>query len=553
VTPGGEVTDETENEDVGTGSPIGGGANNSIVSTASSHDLTVHLRANASFDPIMGLQGQGGGVGRFNAGKLNTYLHGLNRKLQEENEILVKTLKQQQEESLQLREKLMAKEDFNRTTEDSREKGDALQFRVDELQAALESKEDELSKLQIELADERGERARDKERWKDRMVEVERGVGDIVRDLEVRLLEAEEKVKECEERTEEERAKAKVAEEECEETRERLKLAEEELKAREDDEEGRDEDLRSLIKEKADAQREAKNLSKKVEELGMELEEERTQREVADKEVLVLKERTERLQEEADAALQSKTSEADENVRRLEDQLEEYELELKSLRRCKFDLESQVATAEEKVELLQEQLSNAHDDVLEAKTALEEREDEMREYELNTKRKAEAIRELEETLGEREKEVEGYLEEIADLKTKIAAREARSREISSVTDVEVDRSRESAAIQALQDELCEANREIGRLKATLEHSQSPTSKARMMAKEERIAELEKENEELQMQIQLQVAGLKDKSMMSMATPRRRVSFGGVSPMYRQLMNMTLKTPRTPGEPLKDVS
>jgi len=38
----------------------------SFISTASSHDLTVHTRANTSFDPVMGLTAQGVGVGRFN-------------------------------------------------------------------------------------------------------------------------------------------------------------------------------------------------------------------------------------------------------------------------------------------------------------------------------------------------------------------------------------------------------------------------------------------------------------------------------------------------------
>jgi hypothetical protein len=58
----------------------------SFTSTGSSHDLTAHPRANASFDHVMSLGAGGHGVGRFNAGRLNTYLHGLNRRLQEESE-----------------------------------------------------------------------------------------------------------------------------------------------------------------------------------------------------------------------------------------------------------------------------------------------------------------------------------------------------------------------------------------------------------------------------------------------------------------------------------
>ncbi|KAK7686220.1 hypothetical protein QCA50_010440 [Cerrena zonata] len=69
----------------------------SFISTTSSQDLTTHARANASFDPVIGLGDRGHGVGRFNAGKLNSYLHGLNRKLQEENETLVARLRAYEE------------------------------------------------------------------------------------------------------------------------------------------------------------------------------------------------------------------------------------------------------------------------------------------------------------------------------------------------------------------------------------------------------------------------------------------------------------------------
>ena len=79
-------------------SPVNHAANSSFVSTASSHDLTMHVKANASFDPVTGFQGV-----KFNAGKLNTYLHGLNRRLQEENETLLARLRLVQEENVQLR------------------------------------------------------------------------------------------------------------------------------------------------------------------------------------------------------------------------------------------------------------------------------------------------------------------------------------------------------------------------------------------------------------------------------------------------------------------
>ncbi|PBK62389.1 hypothetical protein ARMSODRAFT_1024819 [Armillaria solidipes] len=65
----------------------------SFISTASSHDLTTHVRASTSFDPAMGFGVGAQANGRFNAGKLNTCLHGLNRWLQEENEVLIERLR----------------------------------------------------------------------------------------------------------------------------------------------------------------------------------------------------------------------------------------------------------------------------------------------------------------------------------------------------------------------------------------------------------------------------------------------------------------------------
>ena len=530
------LSEDTETEEVGTP-----GANNSFVSTASSHDLTVHLRANASFDPVMGLQGQG--VGRFNAGKLNTYLHGLNRRLQEENEILVKTLKQQQEECLVLREKLIANENTIGMSENSGSNGsfeekDALQTRINELQNTLTTKEEEFLKLQADLKDERDERSRDKERWKDRMAEVERGVGEIVRDLEIRLREAEGKIEEQGNQVNEENIKYQTLVDECTELREKIALAEEELKAND----GRDKDVRTLLEEKSAAQREGRELREQVQRLGAELVDERAQGEDKDKELRLSKVRIDDLQIEVDAA-QVKVNDLEESIHKLEDQLDEYEVELKSLKRCKIDLESSVATAEEKIELLQEQLSNMNDELAESKAELEQAEDRLHEHSLNAKRSVEAVRELEEALGEKDGEVEKYLQEIADLRSKVSSFETRSREMSSVT--EVDRT--NGSMEALQEELCAANREIGRLTALLTHS--PAQKALVKAKDERIMALEKETEDLLMQLQI----LKDKSMATIATPKRRVSFSGVSPMYRQLMNMTLRTPRTPGEPLKDVS
>jgi hypothetical protein len=130
--------------------------NDSFISTASSHDLTIHQpNINASFDHLTGAKG----VGRFNATKLNTYLHGLNRRLVEENEALTRQLKLQQPSTIM----------------ESDESMKALEI------AALEEK---VNTLEAALKKEKDEKESEKLKFKERVKEVEEGVNEIVEKLE---------------------------------------------------------------------------------------------------------------------------------------------------------------------------------------------------------------------------------------------------------------------------------------------------------------------------------------------------------------------------------
>ncbi len=139
-------------------------------STASSHDLTVHPRANASFDPTTGPKGA---AGRFNATKLNAYLHALNRRLVEENEELTARLNV-----------LSAQQGG------SRGRGGGDFSHISNNTTAME-REGEIDELRRKLEGLEGEREKDKERWKERMREVEEGVGGLVKELEERAADAE--------------------------------------------------------------------------------------------------------------------------------------------------------------------------------------------------------------------------------------------------------------------------------------------------------------------------------------------------------------------------
>lgn len=167
----------------------------SVISTTSSHDLTTHHRANASFDPAMGFGtgATGHGVGRFNAGKLNNYLHTLNRRLQEENEVLLERLRQLEEQrhdkpspvsSSEPSRRLSAGSAGSRRLSEGTALGDVAEETAAErwleekaeLEEMIESFKEEVTKCMAEkegveaaLENEKRERERDKERWRERI------------------------------------------------------------------------------------------------------------------------------------------------------------------------------------------------------------------------------------------------------------------------------------------------------------------------------------------------------------------------------------------------
>jgi hypothetical protein len=204
----------------GTPSPYDGTTDKaSFISTASSHDLTTHQRVNTSFDPAMGF-GPGAPVGRFNANKLNTYLHGLNRRLQEENEVLVERLKELEEEKRAwVTSTNDAENSSRRPSNPSRRRsslgtvlGDLEEDKAEEwleekveLEGMIEVLKTELDVyvtreqgLVKQLDSEKEERERDKERWKERMMEVQEGVSELLINLEKRASVAEDEAKKVE-------------------------------------------------------------------------------------------------------------------------------------------------------------------------------------------------------------------------------------------------------------------------------------------------------------------------------------------------------------------
>lgn len=219
----------------------------SFHSTASSHDLTVYNRANASFDPATGAQG----IGRFNAGKLNSYLHGLNRRLQEENEALLIRLKEKEQQ-------LSNQWGLNKVTEND-EAEQWLQEKEEMERKASENRE-LLQSLGEELQNERNERQRDKDKWKGRLAEVEKGVGDIIKDLEKRATEAEAKA----EKLEEVLSQLADKEEELREARKECKAVNERATQAKDEQDGIYSRLRNAERESLERKDEARMLELRV-------------------------------------------------------------------------------------------------------------------------------------------------------------------------------------------------------------------------------------------------------------------------------------------------
>ena len=184
--------DDTKNSSPGPESPDRA----SFISTASSHDLTTHHRVNTSFDPAMGFgTAPGHGVGRFNAAKLNNYLHGLNRRLQQENEDLTERLKtllevEQKEEGANRRVSSV-RTSLGNVQEDVAEgwleEKAELEDMVEKFKTGLTTCMAEKKEVETALEQEKENRERDKERWRERMTEVEQGVSGIVADLERKL------------------------------------------------------------------------------------------------------------------------------------------------------------------------------------------------------------------------------------------------------------------------------------------------------------------------------------------------------------------------------
>ena len=537
----------------------------SFISTASSHDLTTHQRANTSFDPVMGLGAQGHGVGRFNAGKLNTYLHSLNRRLQEENEALVERLLKLEEDkstpSVERRLRFSGEASrrvslpsggLHDVEEDVSGEGwveekAELEKRMDEFEMEVQRCMAEKEEMESALENERSERTRDKERWQARMVEVERGVEEIVKGLERKLREAEKRAQVVEKEKEDAARsflrKLAEVEEGLSNAVERATRAEQALASGQE----LGTELREANERVGKVMGDLQNANVQIRELQDEVMRSDGRIDELEKELREEREFAERLEDELKTKLDELAA-INQRAPALEDELKRIEGEARDAKRYTVELEEAARGAIERVEGLEDSLESANARIKKMAASEEQANERMERLEGDARRKAELARQMEEALDAAEKKMLADEEEIAILKSKIASLQ---REIERERE-RVDQSRErpdvagptEADMEALEDELDNANREVARLTTLL--NQSPARKAMERARDTKIEMLEMEKEELTERVKaLRLA------MAETNTPGKIINSSGISPVQRHVLS--IRTPKTPGGPLREVS
>lgn len=559
----------------------------SFVSTASSHDLVTHVRANTSYDPAVGL-GERGKTGRFDAQKLNTYLHALNRRLQDENVTLVERLRKYEDVKPGPRLSIASSGRDRRVSAgsalgDVEENAGAEGWAEEklELEAILQKMEEDLDKLnqdkaqlQKDLDDERIERTRDQELWRERMRDVEKGVADIVSDLEKRLDEAEN-------------GRAEAIEElarlnrETERVREHLEnqrdLANERAtKAESALESGRElggalreanskvslltSEVQAAAAKIGELEETVVSSERRIEQLRQELKEERLSSKLAaddfhgqlgemgtevmratariaelDKVVAARDSTLKRLEEE----LQMKADELSQVQQAAEENEMDAVEEIRRLKKLVAELEE---SGTERVKLLKEQLSVAHDRIAQLEAGEIQANDRMDMLEKEAERTSELARQLEEALEAAEEKMRTDEQVISELKGKLITLEREQERQQALGNC----STRNEAEEALEADLDEAHKEIARLNALLQ--QSPVRKAVDKAKDARIEMLEQERVDLLERIK----ALRTNSV-ELTTPNKIFNMNGISPIHRQVLSMSVKAPKTPGAPLRDLS
>ncbi|KAG9121508.1 hypothetical protein FRC07_002496 [Ceratobasidium sp. 392] len=519
----------------------GGVGSSSFVSTASSHDLAIHRRANASFDAIAHARGGGGD---FDQRKLRTYLQSLNKHLSDENAIYKDENFVLKRACLELIDRLGArgvKVDRNTlfgegisidldTDDDGVERDPEIEVVEDineELVAALNAAEtahaevavvrSELEAAQADATAAREEVVKVTDQCNDQIAELESDVQKVIEKLQARLKEREA---------------------------EASRLREQLVDRSRDGHETHEEALALEREQCAKLEAEVRQLDEEVARLG--------------EEGRALKAEL----RDARAALRNEqvgAAEAVDKVRSLENEALEWESKVQELERELQDMDA-LAKERDKVAHERDIALRERDEISrERDIVIREREDILDEKEELMHQRDEALKQvsqMETALEDAESRILDDAERVKSLQGKITSLERERAELMdrssrnrSGTEDHIPLHEHEALVSELETQLDDAHREIARLT-----TESPAATALAKAKDLRIEQLEKEKEVLAERIQvMRSAGFG--GVGGVGTPGKAsfsASTAHGTPLNRVAM-MNLRTPKTPGAALKDPS
>jgi chromosome segregation ATPase len=223
---------------------------------------------------------------------------------------------------------------------------------------------------------------------------------------------------------------------------------------------------------------------------------------------------------------------------------------LRSAKEYIDELEEGAGDAVERIDSLEQDLASARE-TIKVMTATEQQvSQDLKTLQNEALNSQETARQMEDALEEAEQKMMNDEEALSNLRSKVAALERDRQREANNSSLAISRSALETGpteeeYKAIEQELDDANREVAKLTTLL--SQSPARRAMEKAKDTKIEMLEREKEEL-----LERNRALRMTFNEMSTPSKVINTSGISPFHRQVLAMSLKTPRTPGAPLRDV-
>ncbi|CAE6417482.1 unnamed protein product [Rhizoctonia solani] len=506
-----------------------GVGSSSFVSTASSHDLAIHRRANASFDAIA--HARGGTGGDFDQRKLRIYLQSLNKHLSDENTAYRDDIAILKRACLELinrlgtrgvkvdRYALLPSIDLEEDPGEPRDQqvevvedlNDELVNALKDLEAArseTEAMRADLEAAQADATDAREEVVKVTDQCNAQMADLETDVQKVIQKLEDRLNEREAEAAQLRERL-------------IDRSRDVHHEHAEELALEREHASKLEAEIAQLTGELVAANGESRNLKVELRDLK--------------------------------AALRTEQAGAVERIQVLETENGEWRRKVQELER---ELEELDAFAHERDDLVHERdaaLNEKNQILRERDDAVRERDELLEDQDELTRQREAAQKEIarmEQALEDAEARIVDDAEQLKSLKGKVASLDRERADLlanRSTRDRSGDRiplHEHEALVLDLETQLDDAHREIARLTA-----KSPASEALNKAKDLRIQQLQKEKDMLLERIQTMRSN--NSTTGSPDTPGRATSSGSLA--LNRLAVMNLRTPKTPGAALKEPS